>query len=171
MSATYLGGKSVGEAIPALSLALAQVASLLAPQSARAADVSARLASPFVPPDPLPLATALASQLTNLATILSQLPAADAQARISLAGDLAALQALIAPAEALVARISGAVSAGGLHLYALDGIAGQLGAELATVTGGGLPGGAGPSAQAKALVIATELPTAWAALSSVLRTG
>ena len=48
--------------------------------------------------------------------------------------------------------------------------AAQLGAGLSSQTSGGLPGGGGAAARAKALVIATESPAAWAALSGVLRT-
>jgi len=171
MSARYLGGLGVGEAIPALPLALAQVSSLLAPQAAKVADIDARLALPFAVPNPVALAEALAAQLSNLASILSQLPALDAQARVSLVADLGAVQALVTPAADLVARLSGVLSTGGLHVWSLDARAAQIGVDLTSVTASGLPSGGGPNARARALVIATENPAAWAALGVAVRTG
>ncbi len=170
MTTTYLGGKSVGEVVPSLPLALSQVSSLLAPQSAKASDIAGRLALPFTPPDPLPLLTALENQIASLASTLAQLPTLDASARISLAADLLSLQSLIGPAQDLVATLGGALSTGGIHAYAVEARTGQIGVELTGALVAGVPGGGGPNATAKALVLVTESPTAWAALSGVLRT-
>ena len=167
MSSRYIGGYSVGGVVPAIPLALGALTSMLAPQLAASADITARLALPFVPPNPAVLASALASQLANLASILSTMPTADATARINLAAELVGIAALIAPAQEIIASLTAAASTGGLHVYTLSNKTGALGADLSIATAGGLPGGGGPLATSNALVVVTELPSAWAALTAV----
>lgn len=171
MTAKYIGGVSIGEALPVVPITLAQMQSLMAPQLAKRGDMAARLGMPFVPPNPAIMLAALQAQLASLASTLAQLPGLDAKARASIGVELGLVDALLAPAKALIANVGGAVSTGGFHLYALDGKAGSIGSDLAAATSGGFPLGGGATAPAKALVIATESPTAWKALGTFVRTG
>lgn len=168
---TYLGGKSVAEAVPLAPLASAQLAAVIASQAARESALDAQIAAPFVPPDPTALAAALASAVSGLSAALAALPDAVVDGKIAAAAQLAALRLALTPARALVAQLGALASAGGVHLYAYEGPASALGSAVGGETSSGLPGGGGPTATARALVLVTESPAAWAALSTVLRTG
>jgi hypothetical protein len=168
---TYLGGQSVRTFAPAIGRAMVVVDALVAPVIGRAADLRAQLSSsaPTLP-DPTLLAASLAGALAAIPAMLAAAAKGQVAQRISLAADLASAESLAAPATSLAASMGAVLSTGGLQLYAYQGSAASMGAELASAIGAGLPGGGGAKANVYALVVVTESPAAFAALGEVVRT-
>lgn len=167
----YLGGKSIAGAFPFVASAAAQLVSLVAPHASRVAALEAQLAAPFVPPNPAMMLASLQSAIAGLSSALFALPAQVAKGKLQAASDLASLLGVVTATKALASQLQGIASTGGLHAWAYEGPASGLGSALAAETSSGIPGGAGPGGQLKALVIVTDSPTAWAALGGIASTG
>lgn len=175
MSVTYLGSKSIGQvcigvavAVPALSASLSE---LLARIANLQGQITANLALLASPPDPLALAAAIEAAamaaVSQIASIIASIPAPLISANVSLGLDVAALLSLADLLRTLVADLSGALSAGGIHAWSVDSTAGAVGGELAAALSGGVPG-AISGARVQGLLILTDSPAAFASLSKVL---
>lgn len=175
MSVTYLGGKSVGQvcigvaaAVPALSASLSELLARLANLQGQ---VTANLALLATLPDPVALAAAIEAAalaaVTQIANIIASIPAPLIQANASLGVDIAALISLRDLLVSLVADLSAAISAGGIHAWSVDSTAAAVGGELAAALSGGVPG-ALPNARVQGLLVLTDSPASFAALSKVL---
>jgi hypothetical protein len=68
----------------------------------------------------------------------------------------------------LAADIGAQLSAGGLALWLYLGGTGQLVGEIARALAGGIPGGSGPVADIRALVLAHETPSVWTPFGAIL---
>ena len=171
MSLQYLGGASVGGAMPALAAAIAQLNLAIGLIALEKAKLNAQLSLLLQVhlPDIASLTAAATLALPSLAVSLPTLPSA----AVTVNGDLIAQIGLI---DAQIAGISAALgfaaalTAPGLHLYGYDGAVSGLGPALSSTLGAGLPGGSGPGARGNALVVATESPAAWTALGAVVKT-
>lgn len=86
---------------------------------------------------------------------------------------LAVIQILLGPINA-TASVAVALTAGvgpaGIALYAVDGTAAGLGAQITTALSGGITGGTGGSAAVNALLLVTESSDTYAAMGVVLKT-
>jgi hypothetical protein len=161
-AAAYLGGHSIGDIVPALETNI----NLVLPQVQAQVDgiTQAQLSVSLNPPT-------IASSIAMLQALLPQLLAALAlpipAIAVSIGGPLLQLEVTL---QALNAQL-GLLGAAGIDLYAYSGDVGSMGNAIGAATIGGLPsGGGGPSQQCNALLIATSSPTAWAALSQIMKT-
>lgn len=178
MSAEYLGSLSVGAINVAAALALPilteNLAKLSALQAQLVQQIAANASLQVTLLDPAALLAqmiaAVEAMLATIASIIANAKPAMVSVGIDLGAQLAALVTLVLALESIVARIAGAISAGGIHAIAIDGTAGGASNDLASLIGSGLPGGGGAGAHVNALVLVTESPSAWAALSTLLRT-
>jgi hypothetical protein len=165
MSLDYIGALSVGNAVPSVAVAVeaslpnlqAQVTGLVAAQ----VDITA---NPPTIAGNLAIAQAIVASLQAQILLGVEVPTATLQ----LAAIASAL-ADIAGQVALLGTFSAALGTVGLHAYHYNGPVNGLGSALATELAGGLPGGS-PADASDALIIATSVPAAWAALSVVLTT-
>jgi hypothetical protein len=171
---TYVGGMSVGDAVPgAVDAAAAGAAGI----NAAIPDIQARLDSLLAF---APVNVDFAAQLS-----LAQATLASIQAGISLGLPVPSLAAQIAQVAALVAELLAAITsinaqlsiitalqahfgAAGLHVYAYTGQVGDLSAELYLELEGGVPGGS-PTDAANGLLLLTTVPATWAALAQILK--
>lgn len=89
--------------------------------------------------------------------------------KLDLAASISGLQLRISILLQLIADISLSLSAGGLSMWTYSGVAGDLGAALASATSTGLPGGSGPETPAYGLVIMSQFPAAMAAFGGIFK--
>lgn len=165
MSLAYLGSLTVGGCMPAVAGVYADLIVNL--QSQLAAQQGLVLALQ-TNPGKFTMAGSLAFAQELLTSV---------QAQIALGVELPSIQVQLNLALAVVAQLQIAIDAllavefgtAGVHAYAFDGATSQLGAELGAATSGGFPGGQ-PTDHANAIVLATSVPAAWAALSKLLKT-
>jgi hypothetical protein len=160
MSTVYLGGITVGECVPAFGAAIA----LMLP------DLQAKLAAlASFSPTPVSFSAQLAVAESVVAGIQASLAVGISPPSIAL--QIAVVVALIAELEAtlgIVAGYTNALGAAGVHLYRYDGAANALGGDFSTALSGGFPGGA-PTDFTNALLIATTVPAAWAAIAQLFK--
>lgn len=173
MSATYIGGVSVGVAVP--PLALAQV-SLNAELSVKLGELNARLAalgeiSANLILSPPSVEASIAAVIAAGATLQAALTNPAAAANVTLVGDL------LAEIGILIGEVTAAFSANvalgelcataGLHMYEIAGTIGAFGNDLQSELSGGMPGGSGPTQQGTAFVLLAGDNGAIAALRTV----
>jgi hypothetical protein len=179
MSVTHLGSKSVGAInIGVSTIALPQLSALLADLLSRIAalqgQVTANLALIATLPDPAAMAAAIAAAaaaaVSQIAAIITSIPAPLVSANVTLGVDLAGLQSLLVALQLAVDTLTAAVSAGGVHAFRVDSTAAAVAGELSALTSGGMPGGGLPGARVYGVVLLTESPAAFSALSTVLLT-
>ena len=91
--------------------------------------------------------------------------------KLDLVAAISGLQLQIQVILQLIADISASLSAGGLSVWSYAGAAGELGSSLRLALAGGLPGGSGPETTAYGIVIATQLPSAFAAFGGIFMVG
>jgi hypothetical protein len=179
MAVTHLGSKTVGAinigvtlALPALAAALAD---LLARLAALTAQFTANVALLASLPDPTELAAAIAAAAAaavgTITDIITNIPGPIASAQVSLGAELGLLNGIRIALEDVVNTLKAAVSAGGVHAFSVDTTNTAVAGELAAALTGGLPGGGVPTARVRGVLLLTEDPAAFAALSTVLLTG
>lgn len=161
----YLGSATVGDWMPAS--VWMQVQLLVDLQSRRAAQLALVASLQLVPPT---IAANLVFAEQLVATITAQIALGIQLPTLQLQLDAAfAVISALDIAIALLVQFQVAFGSAGVHGYTYSGPANQFGGELASTLSGGFPGGQ-PSDQANALVLATTVPAAWAALGVLLRT-
>lgn len=156
---TYLGGVSVGAAIPGVEAALA--VSLTDLQ----ARIDALLA--FTPLE-VDFAAQLALAESIVAGIQANITAGIAPPSISaqialIAGLLSALEAQLE----IILQLKNLMLTGGIDAYAYDGDAASLGGELTAALATGLPSGGTGATHINALILATRLSATWTAMGGV----
>ncbi len=179
MSVRVLGTFSIGSVVTGIGTlampALLQYLSDLASQvSALQTQVRAYASLQVSLPDPATLVVSLSAALAALPSQLSSialgaLPSVTAGA-LDIGAQLGALNIQLTSLRSLIDTMTAALSLGGLHAFAVDSTASAVGSELGVVTGGGMPGGGLPGARVYGVVLLTELPAVFAALSVFLRT-
>jgi hypothetical protein len=151
MTATYLGGGSVGAFMPttiaALAGAEAAVALPIADVQAKISGAIAASASIAIQPPSLDLAAALqaAASLPGVSVDVSAMTTL----ATSLGVELGALQAALE----LVLALKLPFATAGIHAYELQGQVGQMGSDLGGQLSAGVPGGSGPSQLGTAVVL------------------
>jgi len=169
MPLTYLGGQSVGSLNVGAVAAVGQLSPLIAAQLSVKAGLTAQVGMSIHTPDPAALLAALNQAISQITALLTAFPSASLSVSGGIAAQLSAISAMLTPAIALQTAFSGVFGLGGIHAWAYAGSAAGMGTSISTATATGLPGGAGPAAPVQALLVATELPSAWAALGTTLR--
>jgi hypothetical protein len=147
MSGEYIGGLTVGGAVP-----FAASATALASATATAAL--------------LPAQARLAGALQAVAALQSPTVGASAGVAAQLVAELGAIVLALEAQLAAVAQLETVLSTAGVHLYRLDGPIGNMGADLGALTAGGVPGGTADQIGAAFVFIAADNGTI-AALESV----
>lgn len=165
---TRLGALSLGAAIPAVPLAIAQLTACLAPLLADESKLAAAIANPLTLPNVADYIAALEAAIANAAAALTNIPSLTITLKASLSVQIGVLAGLIAAAQALLSSLSGAVSAGGFYGYAYSGSASSIGAELQAALATDIPP-ATPGTM-RALVLATMDAGAWASAGVLLKT-
>lgn len=179
MSVSHLGSKTLGAvSIGVTTLTLPQVLQYLSELLSQQAELVARLDAyasiqvSFTDPATLiaQLQAALAGFSSQLAAIAAGALPTIGDATLSINADLAGLGLRVAALRDLTTQLEVALSAGGLHAFSVDSTAATVGAELAAQTAGGMPGGGLPNARVRGVVLLTEDPATYTALSSLLLT-
>lgn len=179
MSVTYVGSRPIGAvclsialAVPALTPALSDLVTRIGSLQAQIAANASTAASP---PNPVALAasltTAAAAALASIPAIVASIPGPLLAANVTLAADVASLLALKDLVTTALSTLSAAASAGGLHVLAVDSTPATVGSELDALVSGGMPGGGLPTARVRGVLLLTEDPATFSALSTVLLTG
>lgn len=174
MTITYLGGLTVGGAVPGADLAV----------TAGIAGINAGLANLFDQLSALaaytPTPIDFAAQIGVAQDIVSGLTAAISAGITppSLGDQLALIAAQVATLTAtidgievnldLLTGLQAPLATAGVHAYAFDGDTDSFGAELDGELAGGVPGGS-PSDHANAVAIITTIPATWLALGEIVK--
>lgn len=157
---TYLGSLTIGGALPAVVDVLALAYTDL---QAKATALAQAVPS-FTPPSvQLQLAGDILTAVETNIALGIQSPSIDLQITLFLT--------LLAEVEAQLAVIVGITdlfAVAGVHAYVYDGDADALGGELTTELAGGFPGG-GPTDHTNAIILATTIPSVWAAMSQIFK--
>jgi hypothetical protein len=168
MTILSLGALSVGGAVPGASVA---VSAGIAGINGALPDIAARLtALAAFAPSPVSftaqIALASASLVSVNAAITAGLPVPDIAVQLAtvaaVVADLAAAVAAVNAQLSVLAALQAPLAVGGVAAYAYDGAIGSLGSELGAAVGGG-------GTHSNALALVTTDPTAWAAMSAVLK--
>lgn len=161
MALVYLGSLTVGAVCPGLSLALASSITRIQAELTGQEKLIAQLN--LVPPTiagSLSSAKSIVASITAAAALGVEVPSLTLQVTAA-AALIAALNLELAPLLAM----QNALGVAGVHAYVYDGTAAGLGPSLPSAFPGGVAGD-----HANALVLATTVPAAWAALGAVLKT-
>lgn len=150
---TYLGSQPLSNIVPGLNNAVTTLQASSASLTAMKADKDSELNGI------LGQAAAINDMLTKVNTA-----ATEAQSILSAATDV------LGNSDSLLGNLAGALAAAGIHLYVYGGAAGNLGSELGTQLGSGVPDGEGVDQQVFGLVLVTGDGGAWSAIQTVLRT-
>ena len=159
MTANYLGGASVGSAIPlavtAVAAADAALLAALGDAQARVAGCLQALASVTVSPPSVAAAASFgaAAAASIAALVTSPTVGVSAAAAASVVADLGAIVAALEAQVAIIAGLKLTLGTAGLHLYKLQGEVGRMGSDLQGKLGGGAPGGSGASQLGTAFVL------------------
>lgn len=179
MSVSTIGTLSIGAvnigvalAIPVLGSSLSEILSLVASLQAQ---IAANLTLSLTLPDPLAIAAAIAeaaaSAVARIEEILLNLPGPLIDANLDLSAQLSLLLSLSVSLNGLLATLNAAASLGGLHAFAVDSTPATIGGEIDALVSGGMPGGGLPTARVRGVLLLTEDPATFSALSTVLLTG
>jgi hypothetical protein len=156
---SYLGSISIDGAIPSLKVSLLAQLPALQGQLAGLLNVSAAIT--IKPPS-------LTAAINGAVQVLAKLQAAPPSISFGASAILALIAKLQAQIAAINLQISLLTGSAGLFAYAYAGTVDSLGSSLSAATSGGFPGGSGLAA-CNALILATELPATWAALSTFVK--
>lgn len=174
MTLVYLGGLSVGDAIPGAALAvdagIAGISPGLANLQAQVAALASWTPAPISFAAQITIATDLISSL-NAAIGLGLTPPTMSEQIAMISAKISELTSITAGIEAQLAVLTGLqtpLGAAGVHGYAFDGDTDDLGSELDGELAGGVPGGSG-SDHANAVVLITTIPATWAALGEIVK--
>ncbi len=174
----HLGSKTVGSVSLAVGLALPTLAQYLADLLSRHGELTGRLSTYANLGIALANPAAIAAQLTSaLAALTSQLASIAAgalpsvtTATASVNVDIGTIGVNLSAIQALINNLNAAASAGGLHAFSVDSTAASVGAELASQVSSGMPGGGLPGARVQGVILLTESPATFEALSALLLT-
>lgn len=163
MSLVYVGELTIGDLLPGIAIPFIQAVGDL---QARLDACIAAMAQITVGMPSLSLQIQLA--LDIIANLQAAIAVGITPPTVSV--QISVMVALIAQLEAELAIMLGIpFSTAGVHVYAYDGTVGAFGGEVTTALSAGVPGGAGPGQHCDAIVLATVIPTTWAALSLVFK--
>lgn len=175
MTAVYLGSISVGESIPGASTAItAGITGITSALDNLLAQLAALQAFVPVPLDfaaQLTLAQSMVTAIIAAQAAIPPLPIPDIAAQIAII--LAQVAALIAQIAAIQANLTvmtdltAPLAAAGVHAYAFDGDAGDLGPELDSAIAS--TPGISPSDHANAIALVTTIGATWDAMSLVFK--
>jgi hypothetical protein len=170
---SYIGGVSVGAAIPSLLSAQvsldAELSAKLGELQARAEAVIQIAAGLTVTPISIEASiTALTAALAGLQAALTN-PAASANFTViaDMTAEIALLIDEVEAGLAASASLGALCATAGLHMYLLEGDIGQMGNDLQSELAGGMPGGSGPAQEGVAIVLLAGSPVSIAALRTV----
>ncbi len=158
MTLVYLGSLTTGAIVPSLGISLAAAIPRIQAEIALQTKIIAQLN--LVPPliaGSLTLATSIVASVTAQIALGVQVPSASLQ--------ISAALALIAALNIELGALGFDMTAAGIHAYAYDGEAQDLGPSLPDH----FPGGA-PTSHCNALILATSIPASWVALGGILKT-
>lgn len=161
MTVEYVGGLTIGEALPGVGIVLAPAF----------ADISAKVAAlaSFTPTVTLDLAGQVSLAGDLLAAAQASLAIGIQPPSISVQLDaVATLLADVRISLGLFEVLFGQFAVG-IHEYHYSGPTNMLGSEMTTELAGGFPGGAASDAT-EAIIIAGAVPGAWAVLSQIFKT-
>jgi len=173
MSGEYIGGYSVGGAIPfaatAVATASATATAALGPAQARLAGAVQAAASVTIsPPSIEAVATLAAAAAASIqAALTGPLVGASAGVAAQLVIELGAIVLALEAQLQAIAQLELVLGTAGIHLYRLDGEIGRMGTDLSGLTSGGVPGGSGAAQLGTAFVLIAADNGAIVALESV----
>lgn len=173
MSGEYVGGFSVGGAVPialaATATASATLNAALIPAQARLAGAIQALASVTVsPPSIAAVATLAAAAAASVQAALTG-PTVGASAGVAaqLVAELGAIVLALEAQLSAIAQLEAILGTAGVHLYRLDGAIGGMGSDLGSLLSTGVPGGSGPGQIGTAFVLVAADNGTIVALESV----
>lgn len=166
---THLGGTSIAQALPVTTLAMAPIGLALPQLTTQAAALTLAIKTPVLP-DVDAVVASLQAAVLNAADSLLNFPQAQVDMTATVGVELALLSSAIGALLQLQGQLMAAAGVGGIHLYSYDGTAAAMGGEVSAQIGGGVPGGMGPSAPLKAIMLVTESPATFEALSLFVKT-
>ena len=170
MPVDYVGGITLGQAIPMADLANVQLAGAV---NASLPDIQARidglLAVSVAPPPSLADLIASAQALLAALQALLAAPLPDVAATAAALGELQASLGQLSAALAFSADFGSLLSQAGIHYYLFAGQASELGTGIGSALSAGLPGGAGPSEHIAGAILLANDGGAINALRAVLR--
>jgi len=149
--AEYVGGFTVGGAVPLAALAVGSAnATILAvlpdAQSRLAGAIQAGVSVSGLPPSLAAIATLGAAAAASIqAMMVAPTVGVSAAAVGSLIAELGAVVAALQVQASLIAELQGILSTAGVHMWLTEGEVGGMGADLQSALGNGIPGGSGPS--------------------------
>lgn len=162
MTTTYIGALSIGEALPGvkgpLLVAVADLEARIAALASFKATVSLDVAAQIT------IAEQILASLQAALTLGLKAPSLDVQ-----------ISAVVALTEALRAQLlvilnlMGLFGAPGVYAWHYNGRADTLGSEMSAELAGGAPSGGGPAENVDALILLTNLPATWAAMSQIFK--
>lgn len=162
MTATYVGGMSLGDAMPGVMAPILQAMGDVQAKITACASFSVGI----TPPSLTANIAAAASILANCTLALSagiEPPSIDLQFQI-IADAVIVLQLQLQ----IILDFLNLLGAG-VHVYAVSAQTDAVGGELTSALVAGVPGGA-PSDLANALVLITTIPADWAKIAQVFKT-
>jgi hypothetical protein len=176
---TYVGSLSLGQCVPLALAASAQLSAsigiVLPKLQAELAGLLALQANLTIHPP---------SIAANIDVVLQLLAGLQTSLTLGLPGidfQIAAVLELVAKIQVDLGSLSASLSFGlnlqvilgalAIDLYVYEGAARQLGPALGQQLTNGLPSGTGPNHPCNAIVLATESPVTWGAMSKFFRTG
>lgn len=163
MTTTYVGGISIGAAVPGVLDALVAAIGDIQGRITALASFVPSLVPPSLTAD-IGVATSIIANLTASIAVGITPPSIDLQVAI-MAGVMAALQIQLQVILDLFNLFDF-----GIHVWHYNGRADTLGADMTTELAAGMPGGAGPAENIDALVLATNVAQSWAAMQAIFKT-
>ena len=173
MSATYLGGKTVGGCIPSVTAGLdsaqAGITASLGAATARLDGTIAAKANVGISPPSFSATAEAGIALTASANAGISGPAVQVDvaaigaAEAEIAAEVGALNA----AASLLAQLLVTLGSAGIHLYLLEGAIGEMDSDLGSELNAGVPGGGGGAQLGAAFVLVAADNGAISAMKSV----
>lgn len=173
---THLGSKTLGALNPMLATltttALSDYLNSLHVRFNELTAMSQHYVKLATLPDPATMAAQLSAALASIGSQLATL-ALGAIPTIGIAQadfvvQLGLIGVQLAAVTAVMADLVAALSAGGVHAFSVDSTAATVGPELTALVSGGMPGGGLPNARVRGVLLLTEDPAAFTALSKLL---
>lgn len=162
MTVVYVGGETIGSALPGVQGAILQAMGDVQAKIAAAVNFAPNLTPPSIAADIQANGQILAN-LQAAAAIGIEPPSISAQLDI-MASAVLVLKAQLQIILDLLNLFTAAV-----HVYAYQGQTDALGGEFTTELSAGVPGGVGTDL-ANALLLITTIPADWAAIAQVFKT-
>lgn len=162
MTVTYVGGITLGAAIPGVNSALLQAVGDVEAKIAACVNFAPNLVPPSLTAD-------IAANATIFANLTASLGANITPPSLSVQLDIIASTLIVVRAQLQIILDLFNLFTANLHLYAYSGQTDALGGEFTTELSAGVPGGAG-SDVANALLLITTVPADWAKIAQVFKT-